>query len=271
MNSFIPSYTRSLSRRDFLGAAALTGGGLLLGSRAWAQAQDRRRALAADPDKALVAITLDMEMSRNFPAWENTHWDYEKGNLNEPTKRYCVDAARRVKARGGVIHFFAVGQVLEQENVDWLKEIAREGHPIGNHTYDHVYVLATKLEDVQFRFKRAPWLIAGKKPADVIRENIHVTNVALKTRIGIDAAGFRTPGGFDPGLNGRPDVQQMLLDLGFTWISCKAPKVDTGAPGAEPTPAIFEAIVKEQAKAQPFTYPTGLIDVPMSPISDVHE
>src|SRR5687767_11149053 len=103
MNSLTSSLRRSISRRDFLGTAALVGGGLLLGSRASAQAQDQRRVLANDPDQALIAITLDMEMSRNFPVWENTHWDYEKGNLNEPTKRYCLDAARRVKAQGGVI------------------------------------------------------------------------------------------------------------------------------------------------------------------------
>jgi peptidoglycan/xylan/chitin deacetylase (PgdA/CDA1 family) len=221
------------------------------------------------PKKAQIAISLDLEMARNFPTWETTHWDYEKGNLNEPTKRYCVEAARRVQAHGGVIHFFAVGQVLEQEDVGWLQEIARAGHPIGNHTYDHVYVLAKKLEDIQFRFKRAPWLIAGREPADVIRENIQRTTAALKTRIGIDPAGFRTPGGFDPGLDGRPDVQQMMLDLGFSWISCKAPKVNTGPVGAEPTREVFDAIASAQVAAQPFVYPTGLIDVPMSPISDV--
>lgn len=255
------------TRRAFLRTAAITGG-MLFGPRL-AFAQDRRRALAADADKALVAITLDMEMSRNFPVWEDTHWDYTKGNLNEPAKRYCVEAARRVKAKGGVIHFFAVGQVFEQENVDWLKEIVREGHPVGNHTYDHIYVLATKLEDIQFRFKRAPWLIAGRKPADVIRDNIQLMTDALKNRIGIAPAGFRTPGGFDPGLNGRPDVQQMLQELGFDWISCKAPRVDLGPTGAQPTRAIYDGIVKGQVAAQPLIYPNGLVDVPMAPISDV--
>ena len=256
-----------LSRRDFLTASALMGGGLLVGSRGFAQ--ETRRSLAADSNKALIAITLDREMSRNFPVWEDTHWDYEKGNLNDPTKQYCVDAARRVKAQGGVIHFFAVGRVLEQENVDWLKEIVRTGHPVGNHTYDHVYVLAKKPEDVQFRFKRAPWLIAGKTAAEAIRENIQSTTAALKNRLGIEPAGFRTPGGFDPGLDGREDVQRMLLDLGYSWISCKAPKVDLGPAGTTPAPAVFDAIARAQAAAQPLVYPTGLIDIPMSPISDV--
>ena len=74
-----------------------------------------------------IAITLDLEMSRNFPTWDQTHWDYEKGNLDAATKRYAVEAARRVKARGGVIHFFAVGQTMEQEDVGWLQGDRRPG------------------------------------------------------------------------------------------------------------------------------------------------
>src|SRR6478609_7039883 len=92
-----------------------------------------RPAPAADSDKALIAITLDLEMSRNFPSWETTHWDYEKGNLNAETKAYAIEAARRVKERGGRIHFFLLGRTLEQENVNWLKALAADGHRIGNH------------------------------------------------------------------------------------------------------------------------------------------
>jgi hypothetical protein len=32
---------------------------------------------------------------------------------------------------------------------------------------------------------------------------------------------------------------------------------------------VFQSIVESQAKAQPFKYPTGLIEIPMSPISDI--
>ncbi|MBI2479627.1 MAG: polysaccharide deacetylase family protein, partial [Planctomycetia bacterium] len=140
--------------------------------------------VSANGGKALVAITFDLEMSRNFPTRETTHWDYEKGNLNEQTKRYAVEAARRVKAAGALMHFFAVGRVFEQENVDWLRELVEAGHRVGNHTYDHVNVTATKLEDVQFRFNRAPWLAAGKEPADLIRDNIRLCELAMHDRLG---------------------------------------------------------------------------------------
>src|SRR5437773_5241655 len=131
----------SLCRREFLTASA----GYLL-SDVLLSAEARVQSAGRD-DKAPIAISLDLEMSRNFPAWEQTHWDYEKGNLNAETKKYTVEAARRIKEHGGVLNCFAVGQTLEQESVDWLKGLARAGHPVGNHTYDHVNVKATRPED----------------------------------------------------------------------------------------------------------------------------
>jgi hypothetical protein len=91
----------------------------------------------------------------------------------------------------------------------------------------------------------------------------------MRTRLGIRPTGFRTPGGFADGLNSRLDVQQMLLDLGFRWVSCKYPAHPYGKPGDAPTPEVLDGIVKAQFAAQPFVYPTGLVDVPMSPISDI--
>jgi hypothetical protein len=261
----VPNQPTPLSRRQFLTASLAAGFPFASSLRA----ADERKKLAADKTKALIAITLDLEMSRNFPTWETTHWDYEKGNLNAETKKYAVAACKRVKARGGVLPCFVVGRVLEQENVDWLKGIVKDGHPVGNHTYDHVNVKAQKAADLQFRFRRAPWLIAGKTPRQVIRENIRLTGAALKTRIGIRAAGFRTPGGFADGLADRPDLQRLLLDEGFSWVSSKYPAHLVGKPGREPGRPVYESIVKAQTAAQPFVYPRGLVEVPMSPVSDI--
>ena len=248
-------------RRDFLKAAVsaelVVTGGKVLASRAPA-------------DKASVAITLDLEMSRNFPTWDQTHWDYEKGNLDTATKSYAVEAARRVKAHKGVIHFFALGQTMEQEDVGWLREIAAAGHPIGNHSYDHINVTAKRLEDIQFRFRRAPWLIEGKTPADVIASNIRLAASALKQRLGIASAGFRTPGGFTSGLADRPDLQAMLLRMGYSWVSSKYPAHPIAPTGGKPPDAqVVAGILAAQPQAQPFVYPSGLVELPMSPISDV--
>jgi len=256
-----PLTVHHATRRGFLASAISTSLG----------AAGTTRAFASPPpaDKALIAISLDLEMSRHYPTWDQTHWDYEKGNLDAATKRYAVEAARRVKGHGGVIHFFAVGRTMEQEDVGWLREIVAERHPVGNHTYDHVNVKATRAEDIQFRFRRAPWLIEGKTPAEVIAGNIRLAESALKQRLGIVPAGFRTPGGFADGLADRPDLQALLLKLGYSWVSSKYPAHPIGAAGQPPDRTVMAGIVTAQAQAQPFVYPSDLIEVPMSPISDV--
>jgi peptidoglycan/xylan/chitin deacetylase (PgdA/CDA1 family) len=249
--------TNPCTRRRFLGATTSTA---VTGLAAGERPVDELR------DKALVAITLDLEMSRNFPTWETTHWDYEKGNLNEETKRYTVEACRRIRAQGGVAHCFAVGRVFEQEDVGWLRGIVQAGHAVGNHTYDHVNVKATRAEDIQFRFRRCPWLMEGRAPAQVIRDNIQLCSAALRARIGIPPAGFRTPGGFADGLRDRPDVQRTLQDLGFTWVSSLYP---AHAIGPQATDEVLRGIVQAQRQAQPFAYARGLVEIPMSPVSDI--
>jgi peptidoglycan/xylan/chitin deacetylase (PgdA/CDA1 family) len=251
--------TRAVSRRRFLTATAAGAVAVAAGYSSLAQKK-----------KALVAITLDLEMSAEYPKRGMTEWNYRKGDLDNDTKRYAVNAAEIAKERGGLIHFFALGRTLEQEDVGWLKELAAVGHPIGNHTYDHVNLLATKPEDVQFRFRRAPWLIRDKPIAQVIEDNIATTTLALKERCGITMAGFRTPGGFRDGLKNRADLQKMLLKQGFSWVSSLYPSHTCGKPKEEPGQAVYEDIVKAQAAAQPFVYPSGLVEVPMSPVSDVN-
>ncbi len=239
-----------MNRRHFLGASSLA-------------------AVGGPAKKAQIAITLDLEMSRNFPGWQDTHWDFEKGNLNDETKRYALEAGRRVRKHGGVIHYFAVGQVFEQASVDWLLELVRDGHPIGNHTYDHVNVRATRPQDLQFRFQRAPWLIEGKTPLQVIQENVRMTSAAMKKRLGIEPAGFRTPGGFADGLQDRADVRRLLRDQGFSWISSKYPGSPTPKVNTRPDAEFFRQLLLAQEAAQPFRYPDGLVEVPMSPVSDI--
>jgi len=253
--------SNSLSRRGFLAGSVAAAMGFV-------GAYGKNRYASLD-DQALIAITLDLEMSMHYPRRGMLEWNYQKGNLDEATKRYTQKAAGIAKKRGGLIHNFCVGRVLEQTNVDWLKQLAADGHPVGNHTYDHVNVHAATIEQAQFRFQRAPWLARGRSVDQLIRENIEITNSALKQRAGITADGFRTPGGFNNGLTGRRDLQQMLLDLGFDWVSSQYPAHLRGEPKQEPAPEVYASIVQAQQAAQPFVYPSGLIEVPMSPISDV--
>ncbi|MFZ9822627.1 MAG: polysaccharide deacetylase family protein [Gemmataceae bacterium] len=227
------------------------------------------RAGTTPPPKAQIAITLDLEMSRNFPTRDSTHWDYEKGNLNEETKRYSVEAAKIVKQSGGRIHFFAVGRVFEQPDITWLKTIVEDGHPVGNHTYDHINLTASRVEDLQFRFQRAPWLLRGQSLQDAIRENIQITNAAMKSRLGIKPAGFRTPGGFNNGLRDHEGSRAILKELGFEWISSLYPAHPYTMAKQKPDAKVVDGILAALPKAQPFRYPDGILEIPMSPISDI--
>jgi peptidoglycan/xylan/chitin deacetylase (PgdA/CDA1 family) len=262
MTTVHPAPHPSISRRGFLAASCAA-------ANLWRMPSAFAIDEPGQPRVARIAITLDLEMSRHFPTWDDMHWDYEKGNLDEPTKRYAVEAAHRVKGHGGRIHFFALGRTMEQPDVEWLRGIAAEGHPIGNHTYDHVNVRATRAEDIQFRFARSPWLIAGRKPLQVIGDNIRLGDIALRERAGINVDGFRTPGGFHDGLADRPDLQQLLLSQGYRWVSSKYPAHPTTMPDEKVSEEVFAGIVAAQAAAQPFVYPSGLVEIPMSPISDV--
>ncbi len=249
----------ALSRRRLLQAAA----GAALGSPAVSSAG------AAPPRKALVVISMDLEMSRHYPRRGMREWDYAKGLLDAATIRYAVEAAQRVKEHGGVIHFFALGRTMELPQVEWLRRLAQAGHPVGNHTYDHVNLKARSVPELQYRFRRAPWLVAGQSVSQIIRRNIQMTNEALRTRCGIRVRGFRTPGGFSDGLRDRPDLQKMLLELGFRWVSSLYPRHPLGPPGQRPTEHVLQAVVAALAQGQPFVYPSGLVELPMSPPSDV--
>ena len=82
--------SKSISRRRFLANSFFMGTGLLCGGHV--SGEESHKDLPADDNKALIAVTLDLEMSRNFPTWEQTHWDYKKGNLNDETKKYTLEA-----------------------------------------------------------------------------------------------------------------------------------------------------------------------------------
>ncbi len=251
----------SLSRRKFISATAAlaTHSSVLLASTK----------PTTERTKAQIAITYDLEMSRHYPKRGQTEWDYQKGNLDTATKQYSLEAGEIAAQRGVRIHFFAVGRVLEQADVEWLKTLSKQGHAIGNNTYDHINVLAATAEQTQFRFQRAPWLVEGKSVHDVIRENIKMTHVALRRRVGIKQNGFRTPGGFYDAMNEREDLQKLMLDLGFEWISSKYPRHKSERTEAGVSAEVYGDIVRAQQYAQPYRYPSGLIEIPMSPISDV--
>jgi len=256
--------TPHLNRREFLRVATVGAAAIQIPSGLAAAREPRRSG------RATIALTLNLEMSRHFPIWGQTHWDFEKGNLDEPNKRYAVEAGRFVKERGARMTYFVIGHTLEQENVEWLEEIHREGHLLANHTYDHVLLNADSPEKLQFKFRRAPWLVEGRKPLEVVEENIRLANSALRHRLGLaKVRGFRASEEYTTGLETMPEVQAMLKRLGFDWVGTKFARVASGPAGSRPDAKLFEAIKASQALTQPFIYPSGLVEIPKGAVGDV--
>jgi len=115
----------SITRRRFLSMTAAETAGTL---PAISRSEEHKR------NKAQIAITFDLEMSRHYPKRGMLEWNYQKDNFDEATKNYSVQTANVARERGGKIHFLYVGRVLEQENIDWIKQIADDEHPIGKTT-----------------------------------------------------------------------------------------------------------------------------------------
>ena len=109
----------------------------------------------------------------------------------------------------------------------------------------------------------------GKTPVEIIRENVRLCSLAIKNCLGMDANGFRTPGGFSDGLKNHPHIRAMLKEQGFDWISSLYPSHATTQAKQRPDARVIDSVVAAQAKAQPFVYDDGVIEIPMSPISDI--
>lgn len=166
-----------LSRRTCLAKLATFGGVVAASSLSQANAPIRT--------KAKIAITLDLEIGAAFHVGKILIGITKRGIL-KGAKDYAVRKTDLVKAKGGHIHFFLVGSALGTRSHLVEETGRRSGHPIGNHTYDHVNLLATQPKEIQFKFQRSPWLISGQTIAQVIHQNIELAKRAIKGSLGIE-------------------------------------------------------------------------------------
>src|SRR5919198_621680 len=185
-----------------------------------------------------LSLTFDVEMATNFPYWTSV-WDHRKGAIDEDVKAYVRQLTRACRQAAVQVQFFLLGASLEDPDVEYLRELAADGHALGNHTYHHVNVKATTTEQLQLEYRLRPWLAAGRAPLEVIRDELRQTSAAMRERLGVTPAGFRTPGGFATGLHDVPQVQRVLLEEGFVYASSQYPlRVE---PAAHPSLEALEA------------------------------
>ena len=186
---------------------------------------------------ALVAITLDLEMSRNFPVWEATEWDYEKGNLNAETKRYTVEVCRRVKAEAAwYTRSPSVGSASNQTSsgCDRLPRTAprRQSHlrPCERQ--------AMRLDGHQARFRRSRgW--PRRTPADLIAENIRLWTIALKDRCGSTWLVFALPAAMPTGWPIGPTCRKCFSRKGSVGRAASIPNTRSERLANRPTAEVL--------------------------------
>ena len=111
-------------------------------------------------------------------------------------------------------------------------------------------------------YANAPWRAAGLNALECIRREVRQTSAAITEKLGVAPTGFRTPGGFNNGLDDVPEVQDVLAAEGIQYASArfyypvdrKQPR-----PGADVLRRGMETSIDS---LRPSRYPNGLPEAP---------
>lgn len=224
-----------------------------------------------------VQLSFDLEAVTNFPYWTD-FWNDRKGAIDEATKAYVGQLNARCEAYGAKAHYFLVGSLFEDPNVDYLKRTVAAGHAVGNHTYTHVSMKARDLAHLAGVYTSCPWRAAGRSAQQVVREEVQMTTAAIEARLGVKPKGFRSPGGFGNGLQDAADVQRMLQEEGFWWVSTHYNdglmwtynrNAEVGNVPKVPFDELTEAFKQSERVLQPYRYESGLLELPLAGITDI--
>jgi peptidoglycan/xylan/chitin deacetylase (PgdA/CDA1 family) len=124
-----------------------------------------------------------------------------------PNDPYTLRLLEVLAKHGVRATFFVIGSFVKQRP-DIVRELARAGHVIGNHTFSHPNLI---------------WL-----PASAVREEIKNCNAALNDAIGEHSNLFRPPFG-----GRRPAVLRIARESGLYSVMWNVAGYDWKAPSAE--------------------------------------
>lgn len=106
---------------------------------------------------------------------------------------------------------FVVGETLEK-NISEFQRIAQDKQiDIQQHTYSHLLLKTVVMES-----KNKVEIFKGGT-LEQIREEVGKTNELLKKYLGVKCMGLTAPYGYYRGLSDRPDILQILHDLGIRF------------------------------------------------------
>ena len=184
----------------------------------------------AEGVRCVVALSYDLEMCAGYSPVSINH-----GRIMAPVQEYALRLCQTAEDFDVQLHFFHVGNGLEEKDVGYLEEILLRRHVVDSHTYSHIR-LATP------DFKK-------------LDAELELTNRLLDQRLGCTSTVLRGPGGEPDGLNGLENNQRAILKNGFRWVTCHM-DVTMGQDGLD-----YDAAAPSRLGA--YAYPTGLIELPI--------
>jgi len=186
--------------------------------------------------RCAICLTYDTDMAGGYSPPGGVCHGHTMPALQEYMLRLC-DTAESFSAR---LHFFQIGNGLEDEDIGYLRDILRRGHVIDSHTYSHMPLIA---DDVR-----------------ALDQELARTNRLLELRLGWKSTVLRGPGGYPQGLRGRPENQRVILKNGFHWVSCEW--------NYTLLEQSLQRAIEAPAHDVPYAYDSGLIELPIQGFTD---
>jgi peptidoglycan/xylan/chitin deacetylase (PgdA/CDA1 family) len=184
--------------------------------------------------RCAIALSYDLEMCAGYQP------DLVKrGRILPEVQRYMLELCAVAEAFGVQLHFFYVGNGLD-ETYACLRALLDRGHVLDSHTYTHLPLIT---DDVRR-----------------LDEELALVNELFERRLGWRSTVLRGPGGYQDGLDSRPENQRVILRNGFKWVSCR---VDRQARLGDRA-----AVLVVASRLRPYAYPTGLVEIPFQGFSD---
>ena len=193
--------------------------------------------------KCVVAIGYDVDMPGDLRYLYNRNIGWRggcHGHLNEDVSNYIEKLVEIAEDYNAKLQFFLQGNTLE-DPIDMWVEIVKKGHAIDQHTYSHISLIDS--------------------PIDQIESEIVKTKNLLEKKLKITNIGLRGPGGYTFGLKNREDVQRIILKTGIKFVSTQNAYFPSGKHPLF-TPSTEEQSIKIIAYLQPYYYKTGLLEIP---------
>jgi len=150
-------------------------------------------------EKPTASLSLDLD---NLWSYLKTHgepgWDLYPTYLDT----FLPVILDLLDAHGLKITFFLVGRdVADEKNHEYLREIVRRGHEIGNHSYNH-----------------EPWM--QDYDAGRVHDELGRTHRAIEETLGVTPVGFR-----GPGFCYSATILRALPEYGYTFDASTLPSI----------------------------------------------